>query len=47
MPQTLYHNGTVLTADDTDQAAGAVLTEGERILAIGAACATYALHLIV
>lgn len=47
MHQTLYHNGTVLTVNDTDRAVDAVLTEGERILAVGAACATYALHLIV
>ena len=35
MRQILYHNATVLTVDATDSVAGAVLTEGERILAVG------------
>ena len=33
--QKLYVNGTILTMDDTRPEAGAVLTEGERILAVG------------
>ncbi|WP_299851762.1 amidohydrolase [uncultured Roseovarius sp.] len=33
--QTLYFNGTILTMDDTRPSVGAVLTEGERIIAVG------------
>ncbi len=34
--QTLYFNGTILTMDDARPKAGAVLTQGERIMAVGA-----------
>ncbi|MFD1157327.1 amidohydrolase [Roseovarius aestuarii] len=35
MGQTLYFNGTILTMDDDHPEVGAVLTEGERIVAVG------------
>lgn len=36
LEQTLYFNGTVLTMDDAQAKAEAVLTQGERIVAVGA-----------
>ena len=35
MGQTLYFNGTILTMEEDLPEVGAVLTEGDRILAVG------------